>query len=55
MCCCAPAYFLVELYSIFRVIALDLVKFCNFHLVSHVTQKEFDLVMKLYMNVDQHV
>jgi hypothetical protein len=43
MCSCAPGYFRVDTYSIFRVIALDLVKFCNFQFVSHVTQKGFDL------------
>jgi hypothetical protein len=43
MCSCAPGYFLVNKFSIFRVIALDLVKICNFQLVSHVTKKVFDL------------
>jgi hypothetical protein len=43
MCSCAPRYFRVDLFSIFRVIALDLVKICNFHLVSHVTQQRLDL------------
>jgi hypothetical protein len=43
MCSCAPGYFHLDIYSIFRVIALDLLKFCNFQLVSHVTQKVFDL------------
>jgi hypothetical protein len=43
MCSCAPWYFHVDLCSIFRVIALVLVKFGNFQLVSHVTQKGFDL------------
>jgi hypothetical protein len=43
MCSCAPVYFRVDLFSIFRVIALDLVKFCNFQLVSHLTQKEFGI------------
>jgi hypothetical protein len=53
MCSCAPRYFRLDIFSIFRVIALDfsifrvialdLVKFCNFQLVSHVTQKVFDL------------
>jgi hypothetical protein len=37
MCCCAPGYFRVVLKSIFRVIALDFVKICNFQLVLHVT------------------
>jgi hypothetical protein len=55
MCSCANGYFGVDLFSIFRVIALDLLKICNFQLVSHITQKGFDLVMKLYSNVDQHV
>jgi hypothetical protein len=40
---CAPGYFRVDLSSIFRVIALDLVKICNFQLVWHVTQKGLDL------------
>jgi hypothetical protein len=43
MCSCAPVYFCVDLYSIFRVIALDVVQFCNFRLESHVTHKEFDI------------
>jgi hypothetical protein len=43
MCSCAPGYFHVDLFSIFRVITLDLVKICNFQLVSHETQKGFDL------------
>jgi hypothetical protein len=43
MCSCAPGYFGLDIFSIFRVIALDLIKFCNFQLVSHVTQKGFDL------------
>jgi hypothetical protein len=43
MCSCAPGYFRLDLFSIlFRVIALELVKFCNFQLVSHVTQEGFD-------------
>jgi hypothetical protein len=29
MCSCAPEYFCVDLFSIFRVIALDLVKICT--------------------------
>jgi hypothetical protein len=40
MCSCAPGYFCVD---ILRVIALDLVKIYNFQLVSHVTQKVYDL------------
>jgi hypothetical protein len=43
MCSCAPEYFRVDIFSIFRVITLDLVKICNFQLVWHVTQKIFDL------------
>jgi hypothetical protein len=43
MCCCAAGYFRLDTFSIFRVIALDLVQFCNFQFVSHVTQKVFDL------------
>jgi hypothetical protein len=42
-CSCAPGYFRLDLFSIFRVISLDLEIFCNFQLVSHVTQKEFDI------------
>jgi hypothetical protein len=42
-CSCAPGYFRLYIFSIFRVIAIDLVKFCNFQLVSHITQKVFDL------------
>jgi hypothetical protein len=44
ICCCAPGYFSVDIFSIFRVIAFDLVKIYNFQLVSHVKQKIFDLV-----------
>jgi hypothetical protein len=41
---CASGYFHVDiLFSIFRVIALDLVKICNFQLVSQVTQIIFYL------------
>jgi hypothetical protein len=43
MCSCAPGYFHVDLFSIFRIIVLDLVKICNFQLVSHVAQKVFDV------------
>jgi hypothetical protein len=39
ICSCAPGYFCQDVYNIFRVIAHDLVKICNFQLVSHVTQK----------------
>jgi hypothetical protein len=47
MCSCAPGYFHLDLFiilkNIFRVIALDLVKFCNFQLVSHVTKNGFEI------------
>jgi hypothetical protein len=43
MCSCAPGYFRVDIFSSNEVIALDLVKICNFQLVTHVTQKVFDL------------
>jgi hypothetical protein len=43
MCSCAPGYFRLDLLCIFRVFALDLVKICNFQLVSHVSQKVFYL------------
>jgi hypothetical protein len=43
MCNHAPEYFRVDIFSIFRVIALDLVKMYNFQLVSQVTQKVFDV------------
>jgi hypothetical protein len=43
MCSCAPGYFCVDIFSIFRVTALDLVKICNSQLVSHISQKVFDL------------
>jgi hypothetical protein len=43
MCICAPVYFRVDIFSIFRVIALDLVKTYNIQLVLHVTQEVFDL------------
>jgi hypothetical protein len=36
-------YFRLELFSIFRVIALDLENVCIFQLVLHVTQKGFDI------------
>jgi hypothetical protein len=55
MCSCAPGYFRVDIFSIFRVIALDLVKFCNFQLVSQVTQKGFNIVIKPYGQVAQHI
>jgi hypothetical protein len=42
-CNCAPWYFRVDIFSIFRVIALGLVKNYNFQLESHVTKKVFDL------------
>jgi hypothetical protein len=42
MSSCAPWYFHVDNFSIFRVIALDLVKIYNIQLVLHVTQKVFD-------------
>jgi hypothetical protein len=40
---CAPGYFCVDIFSIFRVIALELVKISNFQLVLHVNQKVYDL------------
>jgi hypothetical protein len=43
MCSCAPGYFHLDLFSIIRVIALDLEFFYNFQLVSHVTQKGFEI------------
>jgi hypothetical protein len=43
MCSCASGCFRLDLFSIFRVIALDLEFFCNFQLVSYVSQKGFDL------------
>jgi hypothetical protein len=55
MCSCAPGYFRVDIFSVFRGIALDLVKIYNFQLVTHGTQKIFDRVMKPYRNVAQHV
>jgi hypothetical protein len=42
-CTCAPGYFRVDLLSIFRVIALDIVKFCNYQVVSHEAQNVFKL------------
>jgi hypothetical protein len=44
LCSSAPGYFRVDIFSIFRVFALDLVDIYNFQLVSYVTQKVFDLV-----------
>jgi hypothetical protein len=41
MCRCAPGVF-VDLYSNCKVIALDLVKICNFQLVLYIAQKVFD-------------
>jgi hypothetical protein len=43
MSSCAAGYFPMDIGSNFRVIALDLVKIHNFQLVSHVSQKAFDL------------
>jgi hypothetical protein len=43
MCSCAPGYFPVDIFSKFRVIALDLVKIYIFQLVSHIIKKVFDL------------
>jgi hypothetical protein len=43
MCSCAPGYIFVDVFSISRVIALELVNISNFQLVSHVTKKVFDL------------
>jgi hypothetical protein len=42
-CSCAPGVLRVDLFSICRVIALDLIGICNFQLVSPVAQKVFDL------------
>jgi hypothetical protein len=42
MCSFVPGYVRLDLFSIFRVIALDLENFCNFQLVSNVTQKGID-------------
>jgi hypothetical protein len=39
----APGYFGVDIFSIFRVIAIDLVKISNIQLVLHITEKVFDL------------
>jgi hypothetical protein len=60
MCSSAPGYFQVNICSIFRIIALDLVKIYNFQLVSHITQNVTQkyiqpTVMKPNRNVDQHV
>jgi hypothetical protein len=38
-----PGVSLVDLFCFVRVIALDLIKICNFQHVSHVAQKVFDL------------
>jgi hypothetical protein len=43
MCNCAPGYFRVDLFSICKVIALDLIKICNFQFVSHEAQKVFEI------------
>jgi hypothetical protein len=43
MLSCAARVSLVVFFCFVRVIALDLVKICNFQLVSHVAQNEFDL------------
>jgi hypothetical protein len=43
MCSCAPGNLQVNLFSICREITLDLLKICNFQLVSQVVQKVFDL------------
>jgi hypothetical protein len=41
LCSCAPWCLLVDMFSICRVIALDLVKICNFHLVLPAAQEVF--------------
>jgi hypothetical protein len=40
ICCCAPGVSVVDLLSIFTVIALDLVKNCNF-VLEHVYIKKY--------------
>jgi hypothetical protein len=44
-------YFCLDLFSIFRVIALHLENFCNFQLVFQVTEKGFDIVIEPYRQV----
>jgi hypothetical protein len=56
MCSCVHGYFHLDIFSIFRVIALDLVKFCIFNFSVACNSKSiWQRVMKLYRNVDQHV
>ena len=43
MCSCASGVLLLDQFSISRVIALDLMKTFNFHLVSHVAAKSIEL------------
>jgi hypothetical protein len=47
--------FASEFICFCRVIALDLVKICNFQFVSCVAQNVFNLVMKSYRNVGQNM
>jgi hypothetical protein len=44
MCSCVPGYFYVDMFSIFRVLALNFVNIYDFRLVLHLTQQVFDLV-----------
>jgi hypothetical protein len=55
MCSCAPGYFRLDLFSFFRLIALHLENFCNFQLVSQVSQKGFDIVNKPFGQFAQHI
>jgi hypothetical protein len=56
MCSCAPGYFRVDLFSIFRVIAIDLLFFLQFSTCAACNSKRiWPRVMKLKRNVDQHV
>jgi hypothetical protein len=51
MCSCVPGYFGVVFFSACRVIALYLVKICNFQLVARNSKSILPRVMKLYSNV----
>jgi hypothetical protein len=48
---CASGYFHVDIFSIFRIIALGLVKIFNFQLMLHITKNIWPRVMKPYWNV----
>jgi hypothetical protein len=52
---CAPGYFRVDIFSIFKVIALDLVKITIFSLSMHSWKSIWPAGLKVYKNVGQHM